>query len=184
MPEWPDCAKLDVWRWRAVKRTHWDGPYFSSFIAKVMAEWPWRYRSQSKIIVHSTPHASGHLSQIWKEFIQNCTQDVPHFSCFIAKSKLNDLEDTGQGQRLLQATHFLPLVIICARQGKNSSRIVSVEDNGKMILLNDGSVDRDLLLALIDWPSNPKINHLVTFHNDDIKLNYSDNDNTLSLVLD
>ena len=38
-----------------------------------MAEWPWRYASKSKAIVHDTPsHASDYLCLIWKESIQNC----------------------------------------------------------------------------------------------------------------
>ena len=38
-----------------------------------MIEWPWRYRSRSKVITCDTPsHASDHLYQIWKESIQNC----------------------------------------------------------------------------------------------------------------
>ena len=42
-------------------------------IQKVMAEWPWRYRSRSKVIVCDTPsHGSDHLWLIWKESIQNC----------------------------------------------------------------------------------------------------------------
>ena len=36
-------------------------------------EWPWRYRSRSKVITCDTPsHASDHLCQIWKESIRNC----------------------------------------------------------------------------------------------------------------
>ena len=36
-------------------------------------EWPWRYRSRSKVITCNTPsHVSDHLYQIWKETIQNC----------------------------------------------------------------------------------------------------------------
>ena len=35
-------------------------------------QWPWRYRSRSKVITCNTPsHASYHLYQIWKESIQN-----------------------------------------------------------------------------------------------------------------
>ena len=35
-------------------------------------EWPWRYRSRSKVITCDTPsHVSNHLYQIWKESIQN-----------------------------------------------------------------------------------------------------------------
>ena len=39
-------------------------------------------------------------------------------------SQLNNLEDIGQGQRALHATHTLMLVIICNKYGKNSSRTV------------------------------------------------------------
>ena len=36
-------------------------------------QWPWRYRSGSKVITCDTPsHASDHLYQIWKESTQNC----------------------------------------------------------------------------------------------------------------
>ena len=36
-------------------------------------EWPWRYRSRSKVITCDTRSlASDHLYQIWKESIQNC----------------------------------------------------------------------------------------------------------------
>ena len=42
-------------------------------IFKVKAEWPWRYRSSSKVITCDTSsHASDHLYQIWKESIKNC----------------------------------------------------------------------------------------------------------------
>ena len=41
-----------------------------------------------------------------------------------SKSRWNDLEDIGQGQRSLYATHPLIPVIICAKYGKNTSRTV------------------------------------------------------------
>ena len=41
-----------------------------------------------------------------------------------SKSRSNDLEDIGQGQRSLHATHPRILVIICAKYGKNPSRTV------------------------------------------------------------
>ena len=38
-----------------------------------MVEWPWRYRSRSKVITCDSPsHDSDHLYQIWKKSIQNC----------------------------------------------------------------------------------------------------------------
>ena len=39
-----------------------------------------------------------------------------------SKSRSNDLEDIGQGQRSSHATHLLMLVIICTKYGKNPSR--------------------------------------------------------------
>ena len=41
-----------------------------------------------------------------------------------SKSRSNDLEDIGQGQRSSHATHHLMLVIICTKYGKNPSRTV------------------------------------------------------------
>ena len=46
-------------------------------------------------------------------------------------SRPNDLEDIGQGQRSLYATHPFILVIICAKYGKNSSRTVDFFFKGK-----------------------------------------------------
>ena len=47
--------------------------YRADTIFKVKVEWPWRYRSNSKVITCDTPsHASDHLYQIWKESIKNC----------------------------------------------------------------------------------------------------------------
>ena len=39
-----------------------------------------------------------------------------------SKSRSNDLEDIGQGQRSSHATHPLMLLIICTKYGKNPSR--------------------------------------------------------------
>ena len=47
-----------------------------------------------------------------------------YFSSFIAQSWLNDLEDIGQGQGSLRATHPYRLVIICATYGKSPPRTV------------------------------------------------------------
>ena len=41
-----------------------------------------------------------------------------------SKSRSNDLEEIGQGQRSSHATHLLMLVIICIKYGKNPSRTV------------------------------------------------------------
>ena len=49
------------------------------------------------------------------------TENVTEGTWF-SKSRLNDLEDIGQGQRSSHATHLLMLVIICTKYGKNPSR--------------------------------------------------------------
>ena len=47
-----------------------------------MPEWPWRYRSRSKVISRDTPsHASDHLCLIWKESIQNCRRYRADTTC-------------------------------------------------------------------------------------------------------
>ena len=45
-----------------------------------------------------------------------------------SKSRSNDLEDIGQGQRSSHATHLLMLVIICTKYGKNPSRSVDATE--------------------------------------------------------
>ena len=45
-----------------------------------------------------------------------------------SKSRPNDLEDIGQGQRSSHATHLLMLVIICIKYGKNPSRTVDATE--------------------------------------------------------
>ena len=41
-----------------------------------------------------------------------------------SRSRPNDLESIGQGQRSLHKTHPLMLLMICAKYGKNARRIV------------------------------------------------------------
>ena len=45
-----------------------------------------------------------------------------------SKSRSNDLEDIGQGQRSSHATHPLMLLIICPKYGKNPSRTVDATE--------------------------------------------------------
>ena len=45
-----------------------------------------------------------------------------------SKSRSNDLEDIGQGQRSSHATHLLMLVIICTKYGKNPPRTVDATE--------------------------------------------------------
>ena len=51
------------------------------------------------------------------------TENVTERTLF-SKSRSNDLEDIGQGQRSSHATHLLMLMIICTKYGKNPSRTV------------------------------------------------------------
>ena len=105
--------------------------YRADTIFKVKVVWPWRYRSRSKVITCETPsHASGHLHQIWKESIKNNrsrTKNITERTRF-SKSRSNDLEDIGQGQRSSHATHLLMLVVICFKYGKNPSRTVDATE--------------------------------------------------------
>ena len=55
------------------------------------------------------------------------TEDVTEQTRF-SKSRSNDLEDIGQGQRSSHATHLLMLVIICTKYGKNPSRTVDATE--------------------------------------------------------
>ena len=48
----------------------------------------------------------------------------------ISKSRPNDLEDIGQGQRSSHATHPLMLLIICTKYGKNPSWTVDGSGSG------------------------------------------------------
>ena len=60
-----------------------------------------------------------------------------------SKSRPNDLEDIGQGQRSSHATHPLMLLIICTKYGKNPSW--TVDATGRTRKVNrqtDGQTDR------------------------------------------
>ena len=64
-----------------------------------------------------------------------------------SKSRSNDLEDIGQGQRSSHATHLLMLVIICTKYGKNPSWTVDATGrtrkvNGQTDRRTDGQTDR------------------------------------------
>ena len=56
-----------------------------------------------------------------------------------SKSRLNDLEDIGQGQGSSHATHPLMLLIICTKYGKNPSW--TVDATGRTLKVN-GQTDR------------------------------------------
>ena len=55
------------------------------------------------------------------------TENVAERTRF-SKSRSNDLEDIGQGQRSSHATHLLMLVTICTKYGKNPSRTVDATE--------------------------------------------------------
>ena len=55
------------------------------------------------------------------------TENVTERTRF-SKSRSNDLEDIGQGQRSSHTTHLLMLVIICTKYGKNPSRTVDATE--------------------------------------------------------
>ena len=53
------------------------------------------------------------------------------------ESRSNDLEDIGQGQRSSHATHFLMLVMICTKYGKNPSGTVDATERTRFSRPND-----------------------------------------------
>ena len=55
------------------------------------------------------------------------TENVTERTQF-SKSRLNSLEDIGQGQRSSHATHLLMLMIVCTKYGKNPSRTVDATE--------------------------------------------------------
>ena len=57
---------------------------------------------------------------------RSTTENVTERTRF-SKSRSNDLEDIGQGQRSLHTTHLM-LVIICTKYGKNPSRTVDATE--------------------------------------------------------
>ena len=66
---------------------------------------------------------------IWGKYGNNRsrTENVTERTRF-SKSRSNDLEDIGQGQRSSHATHHLMLVIICTKYGKNPSGTVDATE--------------------------------------------------------
>ena len=60
------------------------------------------------------------------------TENVTERTRF-SKSRPNDLEDIGHGQRSSHATHLLMLVIICIKYGKNPSRTVDATERTRFL---------------------------------------------------
>ena len=66
---------------------------------------------------------------LWRVYGDNRsrTENVTERTRF-SKSRSNDLEHIGQGQRSSHATHLLMLVIICTKYGNNPSRTVDATE--------------------------------------------------------
>ena len=67
--------------------------------------------SEKNVTRDTLSNDSDHLCQIYEESIQNCRR---YRAAWFYKSRPNDLEDIGQGQRSWCTTHPLMVVIICA----------------------------------------------------------------------
>ena len=87
------------------------------------------------------------------------TENVTERTRF-SKSRSNDLEDIGQGQRSSHATHLLMLEIICTKYGKNPSRTVDATERtrygsrSKVITCNTSSHASDHLYHI--WKESIK----------------------------
>ena len=89
---------------------------------KVKTERPWKYSSRWKVITCDTLFM---LLIICTKYGKNPfrTVDATEWTWF-SRSRPNDLENIGQSQRSLDATHLLMQMIICAKYGNNANRIV------------------------------------------------------------
>ena len=79
-----NTKNLSIW-WRHHEqkcrwfRGHW---HKMSLLLKIIPEWPWTYRSNSKVSVQETPSdGSDHLCLLWKWSIQNCRCDRADAAC-------------------------------------------------------------------------------------------------------
>ena len=68
------------------------------------------------------------------------TENVTVWTRF-SKSRSNDLENIGQGQRSSHATHLLMLVIICTKYGKNPSRTVDATERTRFSRLRPNDLE-------------------------------------------
>ena len=85
-------------------------------------------RKTTTVLVPSAyTRKSGRLQLYWFRLHTDCglwrTVDATEQTRF-SRSRPNDLEHIGQGQRSLHATHPLMLMMICAKYGKYPSRTV------------------------------------------------------------
>ena len=97
---------------------------------EVTAKWTWRYRSRSKTL-HATHPLM--LMIVCGKYGKNPsrTVDATERKRF-SRSRPNDLENIGQGQRSLHATHPLMLMMICAKYGKNPSETVDTTERTRI----------------------------------------------------
>ena len=73
-------------------------------------------------------HASEDVCQIWKESIENYRRFRAICPNISAVFLLNDIENIVQGQKSLQTTRTLLIVIICTKHGRNPSRVVGATE--------------------------------------------------------
>ena len=102
------------------------------FFFKVKAKKFKKFAQNSNLqILKKTQHATHPLiiEIICAKYQKNpsSTVDATEWTRF-SKSRSNDLEDIGQGQRSSHATHLLMLVIICIKYGKNQSKTVDATE--------------------------------------------------------
>ena len=112
-----------------MERINWE---LKIFFFKVKAE---KFQKFAKIsnfpILKKTSHATHPLliAIICATYEKNPSRTVDATKrTRFSKSRPNDLEDIGQGQRSSHATHLLMLVIICIKYGKNPSRTVDATE--------------------------------------------------------
>ena len=106
---------------RAVERTQQAVPYFRSFVGRTQTN---DLDDIGQGHGYCTQHATMIICVKWGKNlprpvrpVKRTPQDVPYLSNFIANSWLNYLEDIGQRQRSLCATHPL-IVTICGKYGE------------------------------------------------------------------
>ena len=120
-----------------------------------------------------------------------------------SKSRSNDLEDIGQGQRSSHATHLLMLVIICTKYGKNPSRTVDVtewkrfsrsrpndndnDNESNFIAMNYiNHITRDIQARLIDGKKKQTFYmhlHIIILQEEQRHNVQSEPDNTISIFM-
>ena len=95
-----------------------------------------KYGKNASRIVHFCDHGKyGNNRSRTENVTERKTLERTRFS----KSRSNDIEDIGQGQRSSHATHLLMPVIICTKYGKDPSRTVGLTERQGM---QDGRTDR------------------------------------------